>query len=272
MIEIERRKLENDDARLKLDRSFARKWAPTLGAVLIPVTIGLATLALTNQQISQAAQDNRIKQGSLCLDYFHKFDTDPSYTGLDPKQRTATLETLRAIFTDFPECLALHVEAIQNAYLAAAAGGGGNGTDRLFELNKILAQIGTQGYAVRVTAPADAPVAVQAAEPAGSRAAYQVYMHFRNDADRTRIQQIADALAVKGWHMKPIQHVVQPTNGDVRYYKSGEAQDADMLAKDVAGIVSGMPGLPAVDLKPIFIGKTYPDLPAGVMEVWISDL
>jgi hypothetical protein len=62
--------------------------------------------------------------------------------------------------------------------------------------------------------------------------------------------------------------VTQPTNGDIRYYRQSEASDAKLLKQNVEDII----GPNQISLSVLDISKTFPNLPSGIMEVWIPDL
>lgn len=97
---------------------------------------------------------------------------------------------------------------------------------------------------------------------------YTVLIDYKSDTDKDVVNRVAIGLRDKGYVVPDTQLVTQQTSGDVRYYRPSEQSDAKLLKQNVEGLI----GSKQMSLKLLDISKTYPNLPSGIMEVWIPDL
>lgn len=97
-----------------------------------------------------------------------------------------------------------------------------------------------------------------------------VYVHFQNKADSLFVDSLINALREAGYRVAGKQVVVQATNGDIRYYKP-EDRDA---AKELRDIVQPILGnrLMISDRSLLDLSKTFPNLPRGILELWLPAL
>lgn len=97
-----------------------------------------------------------------------------------------------------------------------------------------------------------------------------VYVHFQNKADSLFVDSLINALREAGYRVAGKQVVVQATNGDIRYYKP-EDRDA---AKELRDIVQPILGnrLTISDRSLLDLSKTFPNLPRGILELWLPAL
>jgi hypothetical protein len=107
----------------------------------------------------------------------------------------------------------------------------------------------------------------QVAKIATEQARVSVYLHYQDKQDNAIAAAIGDTLTGSGYNVLGREVVVQPTNGDVRYFHPEEQSDAQKIARIVQD------GLKSTgreqEIKPIFAGRTFPNVPKGLVEVWI---
>ncbi len=109
----------------------------------------------------------------------------------------------------------------------------------------------------------------EVAEASVEQAMPTVYVHYRRARDAQVVDEIMKSVKGAGYRVQGKQLVVQATQGDVRYYRSNEADQAGALANLVAAKLKAVGWNQT--MTPIYIGRTFPNGPAGVFEVWIPE-
>jgi hypothetical protein len=97
-----------------------------------------------------------------------------------------------------------------------------------------------------------------------------VYVHYQNKADAAVIDSLISALREAGYRVPGKQIVTQPTNGDIRYYKSDDKGAAKALRDIVQPILGDR--LVIGDGSLVDLSKTFPNLPRGILELWLPPL
>lgn len=122
-----------------------------------------------------------------------------------------------------------------------------------------------------ISAPAQQGTWAQARGEAANLAIQQaqplVYVHYQDKRDSGLADGVAKLLADAGYRVPAKELVVQQTKGDVRFFHSDEKDQADRIA----GLVRDYLKKQGRDqeMTPLFAGRTFPNVPRGLFEVWI---
>jgi hypothetical protein len=251
-LRIEQRRLELDEQKAKIDQRFLnRNFAAvtTLAVGLVGVLLSAAQIwvayiqkereLLQKQHESVAEefvkqrdfdlQEKRDLRGFVVQNYAHIFSDDASERD---RMKNLLLSTYSAV-------------VVQPVF------------DGLFAITSKSQQSTWAQARVEATA-----AAVEQAKPT-------VYVHDRGAGDAQLIDEVMKSLTEAGYRVQPKQRVVQPTNGDVRYFRSNEADQASALATLVAAKLKAAGWNQT--MTPLSLGHAFPNSPAGVFEVWIPD-
>jgi hypothetical protein len=245
-LKIDEQKLTLDKERLALDRSFSKTWAPVLVSTAIPILIAIATVVISLNQVTIARRDSDLK----AADYYIKVVTDTSYSKLSGNDQAILVKVLSEFFPDlyakgtFTNLQTIVVNRIQAQPVTSSD----PQEDPRYQAFSLLPS----------TPPSEAPPSSQ----------YTVAIHYKSADDKNIVESVARGLREKGYNVPGIQLVTQPTNGDIRYYRSFEKSAAELLKQNVQNII----GQNQISLTLLDISKTFPNLPNGIMEVWLPDL
>jgi hypothetical protein len=110
---------------------------------------------------------------------------------------------------------------------------------------------------------------VEATNAAVQQAMPTVYMQYWGADDAPLIDDVMKSLAAAGYRVQGKQRVAQPTQGDVRYYRSNQAEQATALANLVAAKLKAAGWNQAI--APLYLGRVFPNGPANMFEVWIPE-
>jgi hypothetical protein len=110
---------------------------------------------------------------------------------------------------------------------------------------------------------------VEATAAAVEQAKPTVYFQYRGAGDAQLVEDVMKSVTEAGYRVQGKQRVVQPTQGDVRYYKSNQADQATALANLVAAKLKAAGW--DLAMTPLYLGRAFPNGPAGVLEVWIPE-
>jgi hypothetical protein len=97
-----------------------------------------------------------------------------------------------------------------------------------------------------------------------------VYVHFQDKADAAFVDSLVNDLRQAGYRVPGKQLVVQATSGDIRYYKTLDAQAARELRDVVQPILGDR--LKLGDDSLMDLSRTFPNLPRGILELWLPPL
>ena len=106
------------------------------------------------------------------------------------------------------------------------------------------------------------------AKPEGAISdAPRIFLHYQDRADTQLLDSLISDLLAKGYRVPGRQLVTQPTQGDIRYYHDEDLPAVRQVANLVEHFLSenGHP----LTLKPFDLGKQYPNIPKGIIEVWL---
>jgi hypothetical protein len=122
-----------------------------------------------------------------------------------------------------------------------------------------------------ISSPAQQATWVQARNEAADLAIQQnkplVYLHYQDKRDSNLADQVVKSLADAGYRVPGKQLVVQPTNGDVRFFHSDEKDQADHIATLVQEYLKEQGR--DQHLASLFVGRTFPNAQRNLFEVWI---
>jgi hypothetical protein len=246
---LDEEKFELDKERLRLDRSFAKTWAPVIVGAAIPLLVALATAIISYNQFKIAQKDSDLKG----VDYYVRVLTDPSYTKLSADEQVVVVTALSKFFPD------IWTRGIRKIVVSQIVAGPGSSNDPSQDARyRALSRLPE-------TPTSEAPGESTTGTPSTQ---YTIYIHYKNSTDKDVIDGISQGLRQIGYLVPAAQMVTQATKGDIRYYKKGELSDAELLKQNVQKIM----GADSINLSLIDISKTFPNLPSGVMEIWIPDL
>ncbi len=97
---------------------------------------------------------------------------------------------------------------------------------------------------------------------------YRVYIHCSKKKNNQEVAgNLYHFLAKKGYSMGAIQYV-KFENNDIRYFNNNDRGAAFELKKDVRDFIGGTGK--DLNLKVVYLGRAYPDIAAGQLELWIS--
>jgi len=97
-----------------------------------------------------------------------------------------------------------------------------------------------------------------------------VYVHYQNKTDAAFVDSLINALREAGYRVPGKQVVVQATSGDIRYYKPEDKEAARALRDFVQPILGNR--LIIGDRSLVDLSRTFPNLPRGILELWLPPL
>jgi len=100
--------------------------------------------------------------------------------------------------------------------------------------------------------------------------AYTVVIHYARQDDQKLIAGLADYLKAQGYQVPRIQKVNYHNGCNIRFFHSRDKKMAVFLKKQVTGHIIKQAGLPGIDIKTVNLQAAYPDVPLGLLEVWIN--
>lgn len=253
---VEEKRLALDEHRLELDRSFARKWLPTLATVMVGLVAAIfgyvqqriAAESTERTRIESKSKDEREWGFKVVEMYFNKrelFDLTKN-----AEQATANLRVLAAVAPTA-------VQGLLNA-----------------EQSRIPPPTGGEDDAQRLrslSAVADIQNALAIANPASSAPAptlkpenFMAYVQYAEGSKDIALKTQA-TLQKLGLRAPGVEQVAKvPSRLQVRYYRSEQRSFAGKLAVDLGAALQ----LPATADNAILVASTK-QLPTGVVEVWL---
>lgn len=97
---------------------------------------------------------------------------------------------------------------------------------------------------------------------------YTVYVHYKNEKDKSIISEVAEHLRELGYSVPKIRQVDYKVN-DIRYYHGKDMDAASNLQNDVTEFLKSK-NVISVELKPKYFGDRYPNVREGVIELWLN--
>ena len=253
---LDEQRLALDERRLELDRSFARKWLPTLATVmvgLVATVFGyvqqqLAAASTERARIESKSKDEREWGFKVVEMYFSKrelFDLTKN-----AEQATANLRVLAAVA---PTAVQGLLDAEQ-ARIPAPTGG----EDEAQRLRSLSAVADIQN-ALAVANPASS-AAVSALKPED----FLAYVQYAEGSKEIALKAQA-TLQKLGFRAPGVEQVAKvPSRLQVRYYRSEQHAFASKLAVDLGAALK----LTATGDGAVRVVSTK-QLPTGVVEVWL---
>jgi hypothetical protein len=95
-----------------------------------------------------------------------------------------------------------------------------------------------------------------------------VYIHYQDKRDANLADDLIKSLTDSGYRVPGKELVVQRTSGDVRFFHQDEKDQADHIAGLVQDFAKKRGGRD-LNLATLFAGRTFPNVPRGLFEVWI---
>jgi hypothetical protein len=243
--ELDKRRVVVEESKSRTDNLFLNRRFP----VLVTAIVSAAAVFFSYVQMHVASED---KERELALareksdQEFRlaaaKFVTDNSkliFEGNNEEQ----LRIRNVILASFPP-------SISNALFAR------------FEQSATSTQAATTwSEAQKVTAA----IIAKPEQPATNEP--RIFLHYQDPADAALMDSLMSRLRAAGYRVPGRQLVTQSTQGDIRYYHDDDAPAVDLVKPFVEQFLaeSGRP----LTLKRIGLGKQYPNIPKGVIEVWI---
>lgn len=255
---VEEQRLALDERRLELDRSFARKWLPTLATLMIGL---IATIFGYVQQQLSAASTERARIESKSKDerewgfkvvemYFNKrelFDLTKN-----AEQATANLRVLAAVAPTA-------VQGLLDAEQARIPAPSGSASDaqRLVSLSAVADIQNAIAIANPVNSSAAPPAALRPQD-------FLAYVQYAEGAKDIALKT-QGTLQKLGFRAPGIDQVARvPSRLQVRYYRSEQRDFAGKLAVELGAALQ----LPATADNAVHVVSTK-QLPTGVIEVWL---
>jgi hypothetical protein len=273
---LQREKLEAEVRKLKVDNSLANRLFTTILSVSAVLIAG-SQMWMAYQQRSadraRADRDESLKQIELHL---RQVESGINLSQFAINQRALFLsadadEQIRAV--RLVRALLPNDEALRmlDAY------------GKLATQAQVLSEVelGKQSLAAAPVAvtpappatPPPTPVTGPSPTPVGETAPGQrltIYYHVQRSEDRDLANQVAGTVAPDGFPSAGVQLIPQgPSSAEVRYYKTGQAAAAEMLARSLTAQVLALTGKEVV-FKPRDISRSFPNLPSDRMEVWFA--
>ena len=94
-----------------------------------------------------------------------------------------------------------------------------------------------------------------------------VYIHYQDKRDSNLADDLVRSLTDSGYRVPGKELVVQRTSGDVRFFHLEERDQADHIARLVQEFAKKRGR--DLNLDSLFAGRTFPNVPRGLFEVWI---
>jgi hypothetical protein len=259
-IPVDERRLAIEEQRLALERSFARKWLPTLATAVIggsAALLGYVQNKISNDATERARIEARSKDerewGFKVVEmYFQKrdlFDLSKS-----PEQASANLRVLVAVAP-------AAVQGLLSAEQSRLPAPGGDELQQQARLDglAVLADI----QSAITDRKGQQPQATQgsAARPPSSYVVYIQYPDGQQESARLA-QSTLQQLGYKAPGIDQVRNV--PSRLQVRYYRADQKEAAGALAISLGQALS----LPASADSAILV-KSARALPDGILELWI---
>jgi hypothetical protein len=102
------------------------------------------------------------------------------------------------------------------------------------------------------------------------RIVQRVFLHYKAKQDSPILDSIMLALREQNFDVQGKQLVTQATGGDVRYFSGDDAETATKIKASVEEVLKKKSK--SLNLKTIFAGKSFKNIPRGVYEVWLPQL
>lgn len=254
---LDERRVLLEEQRLLLERSFAKKWFPTLATLTIAFVAGV--FGFVQQQISTGATDratiesrtrSELEWGFKVIELYLTKRDELFDIAKNPERASRNLQALAAVAPTT-------VQGVLNAELSripppANAENDASRLDALVSAAKVQSAIAaTKGgeAASTVLQPAD----------------FTIYLQYPEGA-RDVAEKVQTWLIQRGYRVHGIEQVRKvPSRLEVRYYRPEQRPLAESLAKKL-GEVTGQT-TDKVNAKMLTTTKT---LPTGIMEVWLS--
>ena len=242
-----------EELRLELEKSFAKKWFPTIVALTVAFVAGVfgfiqqqLTVGATTQATMETKSHNEHEWGFEVVQLYvtrqELFDITKN-----PEHASKNLQVLAAVAPDV-------VQSVLNAELSkvpSESAGNGNRINTLTEAASVQSAI----------AAAKSP---GGAAPSLQPSSFTIYLQYP-DGGRDNAEKVQALLTRRGYHLLGVEQVRNvPTNLEVRYYRPEQRAIAEGLAKEVGDAI-GQPQ-DKVTAKILLASKP---LPAGIMEVWL---
>jgi hypothetical protein len=252
---LEERRLLLDENRLLLDRSFARKWLPTLATVMVGLIAGMfaivkqqnAIQATDRAQIEALAKSEREFGLKVVEMYFNQrelFDLTKN-----PEQASLNLRVLAAVAPTA-------VQGVLNAERSRIPPP--SGADNSNRLKSLAAVAGVQD------ALADARQSRQIPVASFKPSDFTVYVQYPDGARDTAVKAQSHLIDF-GYHVPGIEQVREvPSRLQVRYYRANQHAYAQKLATELGKELN----LPAGPDSAILLTSSKA-LPGGILEVWL---
>jgi hypothetical protein len=253
---LEERKLELDERRFQLENSFARKWLPTVGTIVIGF---VATVFgyVQSQNASQATERFRIEAKSkdehdwavkVVEMYLTKRDLFDLTT--NPEQATANLQVLAAVAP-------AAVKGLLNAELARIPPPSAE-SDEGSRLTSLAAVANIQNaLSTAVSVPPARPSTMRPAD-------FEVYIQY-GEGSREQALKAQNVLQQDGFRAPGIEQVKKaPSRLQVRYYRAEQKAFASNLAVKLGAKLS----LSTTPDNAILVTSAR-ELPTGLLELWL---
>lgn len=222
------------------------------GAV-VTALVTLAGLAVGFFQFA-VQQDRAEREWNLALSGFVLEHYEALFDEDDPLRRAH----MRALMTaTFPEHVIQAFDAAQQTQLSGVVETAET-RDVLMRASDRLAELSFE----QVTA---APVQRETVAVTPT-----AFLHIADEADRGEALALRSALAEAGFRAPGVERVeVRLSAADVRYF---HREDEPRAARARALLAEAVAGRAPVRPEPVFLGDAYPNVPRGVIEVWIPPL
>ncbi|MHC4533471.1 MAG: hypothetical protein ACYS6K_05920 [Planctomycetota bacterium] len=101
-----------------------------------------------------------------------------------------------------------------------------------------------------------------------TRSEYKIYLHYTKREARQKMEKLSHFLEDKGYVVTGIKRLDEKKNKsysgtDIRYFHSEDKAGAEMLQQDLEEFQP-------ISLKLNYLGKWYPNVPKGRMELWLD--
>ena len=257
--DIERRKLEIEAEKLAIERSFAKKWFPTM----LTGVIAFATVLINGTQIYIAHQeraksdeqarvfaeaDQRQQDGQWGISVLELYITHPE--GFDPSKSPVTAkQNLTALAVSAPDIMRPILQQRMDDIVRSPAG---------LNTESLTAIASALGTGSTTDSGTDNLASLLPGWPQGANPAdYSVYIQYGANSAAVATA-FAQRLRDQHFRVPDLELVNQSTTtSEVRYYRPEQKPVADALASSLGnGAISK------------FIGAGQ-NLPGGIIEVWI---
>jgi hypothetical protein len=242
---LDERRLLVDEAKSKTDNLFLNRKFPTLVTAIVSITAVVVSYA--QFQIASQAKDRELTATSL------KNDQD-----LKLAAAKFVSDNAKFIFEGTPDEQARMRSVILASFPADVS-------NALFTR---LEQSASSPQAATTWSEGQKEAAAIVAKPTGTvEDSPRVFLHYQDSGDVALLDSLMSELRAKGYRVPGRQLVTQTTQGDIRFYHAEDQPTVDQVAALVEQFLTtnGRP----LSLKHYDLSKQYPNVPKGVIEVWL---